>query len=212
MRKRVSIFIDGGNFYHLALKKLGVREENFDFEKFALYLAQGRTIVGKHYYVGTVRERMGDIRSREAMSRQAKLFTRLVKDGWDVHTSKLRHRTEDITIDQRVADWKKLRSLGIEKISFERSREKGIDVQIATDLLLQALDDSYDVAILVSSDADLIPAIVGVRNRLKKYVEYVGFSIPERGPHLATQPLFSMSPQTNAVCIAHEDTLKKFLF
>ena len=32
--KKVAIFIDGGNFYHLALRKLGSSESNFDFEKF----------------------------------------------------------------------------------------------------------------------------------------------------------------------------------
>ncbi len=146
MHSRVAIFVDGGNFYHLVLKKLGVREENFDFEKFVLFLAKGRTIVSKRYYVGTVREKTGDLRSREAMSRQTKLFTSLTKNGWEVQTSKLRSRIEEVTIDQRVNDWKKLRALGIEKISFERSREKGIDVQIATDILLLALEDSYDVA------------------------------------------------------------------
>ena len=62
MEERVSIFIDGGNFYHLVLKKMGLRELDFDFEAFSTLLANGRTIAehGKRFYIGTVRERAGD--------------------------------------------------------------------------------------------------------------------------------------------------------
>ena len=36
--------------------------------------------------------------------------------------------------------------------------EKGVDTAIITDLLTLAWEGAYDVAILVSSDADLVPA------------------------------------------------------
>lgn len=67
----MSIYIDGSNFYHLALKKLGLDETQFDFEKFALFLANGQTIseMGKRFYTGTVREKEGDAKSKEAMSK-----------------------------------------------------------------------------------------------------------------------------------------------
>lgn len=54
-------------------------------------------------------------------------------------------------------------------------KEKGTDVKIATDLIIGAVDDWYDTAILVSSDTDLIPAIKYIKYR-KKRLEYVGFS------------------------------------
>jgi uncharacterized LabA/DUF88 family protein len=37
--------------------------------------------------------------------------------------------------------------------------EKGVDTAIVTDLLSLAFQESYDVAVLVSSDADFIPAV-----------------------------------------------------
>ena len=55
--ERVHIYVDGGNFYHLVLKKLNIRELDFSFEKFVHFLANGRTLTGKRYYVGTVKER-----------------------------------------------------------------------------------------------------------------------------------------------------------
>ena len=177
--ERVNIFIDGGNFYHLALRKLGSSESNFDFEKFANFLANGREIMemGKRFYIGTVTEKVGDERSKEAMSKQTALFTKLKNTHWEIKTSKLRKRIEEIKIDNRVVDYKNILKKGIEKIQYERLREKGIDVKIATDLIVGAIDDKYDVAIVVSSDADIVPAIDWVRNRTHKKVEYIGFSI-----------------------------------
>lgn len=177
--ERVTIFIDGGNFYHLVLKKLGSSESNFDFEKFAIFLANGRKMVemGKRFYIGTVMEKAGDERSKEAMSKQTILFTKLKNNHWEIKTSKLRKRLEEIKIDDRVIDYKKLLQKGVEKIQYERLREKGIDVKLATDLIVGAIDDKYDVAVVVSSDADIVPAIDWVRNRTHKKVEYIGFSI-----------------------------------
>jgi uncharacterized LabA/DUF88 family protein len=53
--------------------------------------------------------------------------------------------------------------------------EKGVDVQIATDILIGAYENLYDAAVLVSSDTDLIPALAKVRS-MKKKIEYIGFS------------------------------------
>jgi len=42
--------------------------------------------------VGTVREQVGDERSKRAMSRQTRLFSTLKATGWDIKTSKLRYK------------------------------------------------------------------------------------------------------------------------
>jgi uncharacterized LabA/DUF88 family protein len=179
--ERVNIFIDGGNFYHLALRKLGSSESNFDFEKFANFLANGRKIVemGKRFYIGSVTEKLGDEKSKEAMSKQTSLFTKLKNNHWEIRTSKLRKRVEEVKIDDRVVDYKNILKKGIEKIQYERLREKGIDVKLATDLIVGAVDNKYDIAVIVSSDADIVPAIDWVRNRTHKKIEYIGFSITD---------------------------------
>ncbi len=58
--------------------------------------------------------------------------------------------------------------------------EKGVDVQLAVDILIGAYEDLYDRAILISSDTDLIPAIQKVK-QLGKQIEYIGFSHQPRG-------------------------------
>lgn len=52
--------------------------------------------------------------------------------------------------------------------------EKGVDVLIAVDMLVGAYENFYDKIILVSSDTDLLPAILKVK-QLGKEIEYVGF-------------------------------------
>jgi len=42
------------------------------------------------------------------------------------------------------------------------AREKGIDVRLAIDMVMGAARDEYDVAVLVSADTDLVPAVEAV--------------------------------------------------
>jgi hypothetical protein len=132
MKERVSILIDGANFYLLALNKLGIRDAQFDYDAFADFLAAGRDLSarGRRFYIGTVREREGDAKSKEAMSRQTALLTRLRFGGWETKTSKHRRRIEEIVVDERMDNYEALRECGIMTIRYERYREKGIDVSL----------------------------------------------------------------------------------
>jgi len=197
---RVSIHIDGANFYLLALKPLGIQDANFDYENFALMIADGRDIIqhGKRFYIGTVPEKEGDIKSKAAISRQTSLFTRLIAGKWEIRTSIHKKKIETVLVDNRVEDWKNLLIKGIDNFTFERYREKGTDVKLAVDLIVGAIDNQYDTAIVVSSDTDLIPAIDWVRSRGKK-VEYVGFSIPHpTDPKKDIKPTIAMVDRTDA--------------
>lgn len=62
--------------------------------------------------------------------------------------------------------------------------EKGIDTLLVTDLVRLANSNSYDVAVLASSDADMVPAVEFVQTMGKKIVQ-AGF--PPIGVDLATQ-------------------------
>lgn len=48
--------------------------------------------------------------------------------------------------------------------------EKGVDAALVTDLLALAWQGSYDVAVLVSSDADFVPAVEHVQNKGLKVI------------------------------------------
>ena len=54
------------------------------------------------------------------------------------------------------------------------SYEKGVDIKLATDMLIHAFRGTYDVAILVSNDTDFVDAVQGVKDAGKN-VEVVLF-------------------------------------
>lgn len=200
-KERVQIFIDGGNLHHLVLKKLNIKELDFSFEDFIDFLVGDREITefGKRFYIGTVREKRDDEYSKQAMSKQTALLNTLEAKNWQIKTSKLRNRLEKIVIDERTIDYKSILDKGITFIEINRKREKGIDVKLAVDMIIGAMDDRYDSAILISSDTDLIPAVDIITRRFKKKVEYIGFSIvvDENNQNKNTKPSQGLISKTS---------------
>ena len=62
------------------------------------------------------------------------------------------------------------------------TEEKGVDVRIATDMIMLAWADSYDIAVLVSSDSDLVPAAEFLQT---KGLKVIHGSIPPRGAYMS---------------------------
>lgn len=174
-KERVAILVDGSNFYHYVKELQLTQLLQFDYGKLAKYLARDRTIVSSTYYIGRVRTD-GSQRSQELRSNQQRLTSSLRNSGWEVSYGHL------------------LKTGGI-------FHEKGVDVQIAVDLLRGTYKDFYDTALLVSSDNDLIPAIKEVRTEGKK-VEYVGFS---------HRPSFGIMRHADIRNLLKPEDLKQFL-
>lgn len=198
----------------MILKRMGCREIDFDYDTFAAFLCGSDRIItehGKRFYVGTVREKINGHESKLAMSNQTSLFTKLSAEGWCIKTSKLRTRMERIRIDDRVKDYKKLLDIGMNEIFYERSREKGIDVKLAIDLIVACVDDKYDTAIIVSSDTDLVPAVQWVRGRQEKRVEYIGFSVAATDQHEAVRPVKTMIYNTDVQRVLSEADMRQFI-
>lgn len=130
----------------LSLYKL----ESFNFGKFAKLISKKNSkVTGKRYYIGRVRQD-GSEKSDKLVAGQQRLFQNLKKYGFRYVLGYLL-KTENTY------------------------HEKGVDVQIAVDMMEAAYEDLCDRIILISSDTDLAPAIAKVRAK-GKIVEYVGFS------------------------------------
>ena len=56
------------------------------------------------------------------------------------------------------------------KVALKGTSEKGIDAAIITDLLSLAFDDNYDIAILISGDADYAPAVEYIQKKTDKQI------------------------------------------
>jgi uncharacterized LabA/DUF88 family protein len=148
-QERVFILIDGNNFYH-RLKELNfLNLLNFDYENFSQFLVGKRNLAVKKYYIGAIREERDNPKSKELMRWQRTLTGKLQKNGWQIEFGHM--------------------------LKTDGYHEKGVDVQIAVDILIGAYEDLYDTTILVSSDIDLIPALIKARS-MKKKIEYIGFS------------------------------------
>lgn len=65
-----------------------------------------------------------------------------------------------------MCDWRKI----VDKDGNVRYDIKGDDVYLAHDLLIGAFDGFYDIAIIISGDADFIPVINTLRKRFRKKV------------------------------------------
>ncbi len=62
-----------------------------------------------------------------------------------------------------------------------KTEEKGSDVNLASHLLLDAMHDQFDVAVLVSNDSDLLTPVKFIRRYFNKKVMYVNpHKIPSR--------------------------------
>jgi uncharacterized LabA/DUF88 family protein len=175
-KEKIAIFIDGGNFYR-RIRENGQFQKGvkFNYLKFPEYLARGRVVVLKNYYVGVVRNYDGSEKSQKMVESQQKFLSGLENDGYEVRRGK-------IVYDNKI-------------------REKGVDVQIAIDLVIGAVENIYDTAIVVSSDTDLIPAIKYVRSRGKK-IEYVGFS---------RNPTIGMVKESDLSILLLNEDMKQFV-
>jgi len=151
-KERAVVYIDGNNFYgYLKDKEIGFKKGvKFNYSKFTDFLLEGRKCISKRYYVGIARNIDDSFKSRKIVKDQQKFLEEIKKEGFVIKRGKVMYDKG-------------------------RIREKGTDVKIAVDLVIGAVDDIYDTAILVSSDTDLIPAVKYVEYR-KKRLEYVGFS------------------------------------
>ena len=158
--------IDGGNFYYKFRELSLPNVSQFDYRGLSSWLARNRHVVSVSYYIGVVRAKNNDLKGQALRRQQQKLFAHLESDVQNVSVKR-----------------------GYIMHNEDGYHEKGVDVQIAADLITGALKNQYDTAIVLSSDTDLLPAIEIVRAEGKN-VEYIGFA---HKPSLAMQKYASLS-------------------
>ena len=148
---RVCLFIDGSNFYH-ALKAAGL-PVNVDFGRLGGVLTgdQRRHLQTYYYNTPLIRPRKDDpeFKAKDLRCREQQRFFNALRF---------------------------VPNLTFKAGRFQRQPgggqvEKGVDVLLAIDMLTLAFKDRYDVAILVSSDADYKHAIEVVKFETGKVVE-----------------------------------------
>ena len=180
--QRAFVFIDGGNFY-FKLKELISKSNgrysllNFHFREFAKWLVQSNELLEIHYYLGAVKQQKNNSKSEKMYADQQRLFM------------KLQQQNIRIVLGQLIQHPDK------------SYHEKGVDVRLAVEMIRFARQDKYDIAYLISSDTDLVPAIEEVQSTGKK-VQYVG--IPKGQS-------FGLSKVADDVRLIRPEEIERFL-
>lgn len=145
--KRVAVFIDGNNFYFGLRKLYGKNKslKNFDFEKFSQFLAGKEKVVGIYYYNALLDKE----HNPDKYDSQKEFFEELKKiPNFNLVLCKLLKRT--------IA--------GTNKVYYIIKED---DINMAVDIVENAYDNNYDIAVLVSGDGDFVPAVRSVKKKNK---------------------------------------------
>jgi uncharacterized LabA/DUF88 family protein len=164
---RVAVFIDGSNFYYAL--KTAFSKVTLKFDLLALALTNrlpDRRLLRVYYYNAAYDQSADPTKYRS----QQQFFSAL-------------RRTPCLTLclgrlERRAIDWSGLQPgerNELERILGrplpERTHvEKGVDVQLAVDMVKLAVANTYDVAVLVSGDGDFAAAVEFVKQQ-GKHVE-----------------------------------------
>jgi len=145
--KRAAVFIDGNNFY-FGLRKLYGKDKSlkhFDFREFARFLAGENNVVAIYYY-NALLDKGHNLEKYES---QRGFFEELRKiPNFNLVLCKLLKRS--IT--------------GTDKFYYIIKED---DINMAVDMVENACDDNFDVAVLVSGDGDFVPAVRSVKKKGK---------------------------------------------
>lgn len=176
--KKAIVFIDGNNLYH-NLKEANIKPGYASMKKLAEFICKHFQFnLNKIYYYNSI----PDISDGEiSYYKQMEYFDSLRKDGLEVFTRKLqKNSTEEIkrekekilaTLDLCIPCKPIVKQNCFECIGSVKKREKGIDVKIASDMIRKVLiEEDCDVCVLISGDADFIPAMEIIKDAGKEAV------------------------------------------
>ena len=137
----------------------------FEWEKKERFL-RGRGIL-KHLTDQGCRFAEGNegLREAEKVLHQRRQAIQKRADGWQAIHASIERRYDQI-------QFQSFGTIRYDLVERSFGTEKGVDTQLATDLI--TLSDIYDVALLVSGDADYIPPVAAVKN-MGKLVYSVSF-------------------------------------
>jgi len=138
--ERVMIFIDGSNMYH-SLKHF-YKRTNLDIGRFCQKILGRRQLVRMYYY----NARVGRKEEPERYKRQQSFFAEVTA----IPYTELR-----------------LGRLVYNNWPGTPPYEKGVDIQLATDMITHSFKNNYDVAILVAGDNDFVGALQSVKDNGK---------------------------------------------
>jgi len=141
-KDRVMIFIDGSNFYHGLKENFGFANIDFEHLVNSLINPNKQKLIRVYYYNAPVNKE----EEPEKYKNQQKFFNYLKNLAFfEVKLGRLEKRKSGVV-------------------------EKGVDVKLAVDMVMLAVKNAYDLAILISADGDFADAVQAVKDMGKHIV------------------------------------------
>lgn len=162
---RVEIFLDGSKFYNGLRKQFG--DGRYSVEKLVTRILSKRTLVRLNFYVGTIDAG----RDAKGATGQQRFLTAIGRLPFPVRmfTFPLRY----------FSGWPNVPPI-----------EKGVDAKIVQDLIVGAVNQTYDVAVILSGDQDFIEVIRLLHSRFSIRLETY-YPMARRHLHSKTTECFS---------------------
>jgi uncharacterized LabA/DUF88 family protein len=169
---RAVVFIDGANLYH-ALKAASVQASAIDPYKVARKLVEHRTLVEVRYYIAEIdrsapahvyrahRELTARLRFHPSVRLCMGHIQCLQQEN--PCAAELGRYLAGLSVRLPSETYRALMGIARRHGKLTVYREKGVDVFLACDLVDLGRADTYDVAYLVSGDADFCPAVAIAR-------------------------------------------------
>jgi uncharacterized LabA/DUF88 family protein len=173
---RTRVYIDGYNLYYGCVK--GTRHKWLDVHALCVNLLPKNDIDMVRYFTAKVSARPND--PDQATRQQTYLRALATVPEIRVHLGHF--LTHEVNMPDAAA-WRRGKYRPVRVIKTE---EKGSDVNLATYLLMDAFEDAFDMAVIVSNDSDLKEPISLVRNRFGKGI---GILNPQQNVSQALRPL-----------------------
>jgi len=162
MQERVMVYIDGFNLYYGMLARFGSRQgyKWLDLmEVSKKFLRNGQKLIGVKYFSARVS-------SPNKANRQAVYLQALAATGLDIYYGKFQiKRVKDCSICHSSFSCSCPRA-------YQTFEEKMTDVNIAVHAVVDAYEDKYDKAVVISGDSDLTPPIRAIISKGKKVIAY----------------------------------------
>lgn len=148
MQDRAIFLFDGPNFYK-NLKQADLLKWPIDYQKLARKLAGPRVIVDIIYFTSPT----DIVTDTINYANQQRFLAAMRNNGITIKLGKLVKRKQICPICGEYFDFK---------------TEKSVDVQLAMEITLGAIEDKWDTVYLATCDSDLLPAIDYARSCGKK--------------------------------------------
>jgi uncharacterized LabA/DUF88 family protein len=186
---RTIVYVDGFNFYYGSCKGTPHRWVNPWRVAEHLLPAPDHELVALFYFTAAIKPQPHDPAQRQRQEcywRALRTVPNLsLVEGTYLQSRRQLPRVEPRwlrALRRRLARWPRLRPLAAPRtVAVLRAEEKGSDINLATQLLLDAFDHRFDCAAVLSNDSDLLAPIRAVRLRFGRRIGLLaGPSHPSR--------------------------------